>query len=183
MQPVLGVVTYLAIVAQTMYREYCIELYLNELVEAVNKVSAIESLTEEDIAYTRSSRLALAALDKNLKELSHTLIRSTWQLLLFLGPFYGIFLFDIIGDDVGYVMAIWAPTTLLFLCLGIYKTPYLLKEYVIVSKNIALSYSSHSIRINFGKNEKGDDLEMKRVTSVKEESDITRNPINSTFVE
>ena len=150
--------------------------------EVVNKVSAIESLTEEEIAYTRSSRLALAALDKNLKKLSHTLIRSTWQLLLFLGPFYGFFLFDIIGDDVG-IVAIWAPTILLVLCLGIYLTPYLLKEYVIVSKNIALSYSSHSIRINFGKNEKGDDLEMKRVTSVKEESDITRNPINSTFVE
>ena len=46
-----------------------------------------------------------------------------------------------------------------------------------------MSAQEHSVRINFGKNEKGDDLEMKRVTSVKEESDITRNPINSTFVE
>ena len=177
MQPVLGFVTYLTIVIQTTYREYRVEQYVSELLKSASNAPSLDEEVSTTSSLSTESRQALVALDESVKGLGQTLARSIWQLLLFLGPFYGFFVFDIIGDDKGFEEAIWAPITLVLLCLIKYVTPSFLREYIIVTKRIALSKMSNSYRV------KKRESEMVSLSGQKQTNEITTNPMNSPFNE
>ena len=177
MQPVLGFVTYLTIVIQTTYREYRVEQYVSELLKSASNAPSLDEEVSTTSSLSTESRQALVALDESVKGLGQTLARSIWQLLLFLGPFYGFFVFDIIGDDKGFEEAIWAPITLIVLCLIKYVTPSFLREYIIVTKRIALGKMSNSYRV------KKRESEMVSLSGQKQTNEITTNPMNSPFNE
>jgi hypothetical protein len=179
MQPVLGFVTYLAIVFQTMYREYRVEQYVSELLKSASNASSVDEEVSATSSLSTESRQALIALDESVKGLGQTFARSTWQLLLFLGPFYGFFVFDIIGDDKGFEEAIWAPITLVVLCLSMYVIPSFLQVYAVASKRIALSKLNNSFRVQ--RRDGQGDSEMVSVSGEKQTKEVTTNPMNSSF--
>jgi hypothetical protein len=98
---------------------------------------------------------------------------------LFLGPFYGFFVFDIIGDDKGFEEAIWAPIALVVLCLSMYVIPSFLQDYVVASKRIALNKLNNSFRVQ--RRDGQGDSEMVSVSGEKHTKKVTTNPINSSF--
>lgn len=106
--PILGFVMFLSIVAQTFYMEYRLGVY----VASVSTDNGQERIKN------------LKSLDADLEKIESTLLQSTWQILLFLGPFFGFFVFDIMGDKFGYHQALWAPITFIFICLVLYLIPY-----------------------------------------------------------
>ena len=65
-------------------------------------------------------------LNDELRDMQQKVIRSLWQVVPCLGPFYGIFVFDIIGDASSMMKhAIFAPVLLLVTGVVIYLMPYL----------------------------------------------------------
>ena len=179
MQPVLGFVTYLAIVIQTIYIEYRVEQYVHEILKSASNASSVDVEVSASSSLSTESRQALIALDESVKGLGQTFARSTWQLLVFLGPFYGFFVFDIIGDEKGFEEAIWAPITLVVLCLSMYVIPSFLQDYVIVSKRIALSKLDNSFMVQCVDGQR--DSEMVSVSGEKQTKEVTTNPMNSSF--
>ena len=178
MQPVLGFVTCLAIVIQTIYIEYRVEQYISEILKSASNASSVDEEVSATSSLPTESRQALIALDESVKGLGQTFARSTWQLLLFLGPFYGFFVFDIIGDDKGFEEAIWAPITLVVLCLSLYVIPSFLQVDV-VSKRTALSKLDNSFRVQ--RVDGQGDSEMVSISGEKHTKEVTTNPLNSSF--
>ncbi len=110
--PFLSFVLFLTIIGQTKYTEYRIGQY-------------IESIVTCDALHLEDKVQRVRQLNEELRDIQHKLIRSLWQLLPCLGPFYGIFVFDIIGDASSTKDAIFAPIILSFTTAIIYLTPYL----------------------------------------------------------
>jgi hypothetical protein len=181
MQPVLGFVTYVAIIIQTMYREYRVEQYVSELLKSASNASSLDEEVSATSSLSTESRQALIALNESVKGLGQTFARSTWQLLLFLGPFYGFFVFDIIGDDKGFEEAIWAPIALVVLCLSMYVIPSFLQDYVVASKRIALSKLNNSFRVQRRDGQGDSEMVSRSVSGEKHTKEVTMNPINSSF--
>jgi small basic protein len=126
--PILGFVTFLSIIAQTVYMEYRIGVYIYPLFwsERVSNDSVVQCRISEvriDDSQERQNRLKTLDTDlENILEVLRALLQSTWQVLLFIGPFFGFIIFDIIGDEFGYRRALWAPVSLVLICVTMYLT-------------------------------------------------------------
>ena len=164
-----------------MYRKYRVEQYVSELLKSASNASSVDEEVSATSSLSTESRQALIALNESVKGLGQTFARSTWQLLLFVGPFYGFFVFDIIGDEKGFEEAIWAPITLVVLCLSMYVIPSFLQDYVIVSKRMALSKLDNSFRVQRVDGQR--DSEMVSISGEKHTKEVTTNPMNSSFIQ
>ncbi len=177
MAPVLGCVTFLSIVAQTLYMEYRLGVYVRSLLKSVitrddtaHRISIgvirVDSNYGHDSAYVYELQL----LDTELARIDQSIFLSTWQMLIFLGPFYGLFIFDIVGDELGYRQALWAPITFVLICLFVFITPFFLQQYHRMSKQAAMARRSGSTINNI------------ELASTSASSSLTTvNPINSEF--
>jgi len=131
--PILGFVMFLAIGTQTFYMEYRIAVHFRALLrsDCINDEEhrnvTFDVLPVKNNSVTISPKLL--QLDRNLSNIESTMSQVVWQALLFIGPFYGMFIFDIIGDEVGYKEAIWAPLSMCILSLILYIIPYGLRWY------------------------------------------------------
>ena len=67
----------------------------------------------------------VSQLNDELRNIQQKVVRSLWQVIPCLGPFYGIFVFDIIGDATSMKDAIFAPIILVITSVVIYLIPYL----------------------------------------------------------
>jgi hypothetical protein len=109
--PILALAMCGTICCQTMYAQYCVGTYFQTVIQSPVLDNA------EKLKFFNQ-------LHNDLERLDYTFVKTIWQLLLFLGIFYGFFIFDIIGDEVGYHRALWAPISLLVLTCIIYFTSY-----------------------------------------------------------
>ena len=110
--PFLCFVLFLTIIGQTKYAEYRVGQYIESVVSCPglandDKIQRVRELNDE------------------LRDMQQKVIRSLWQVVPCLGPFYGIFVFDIIGDASSMKHAIFAPVLLLVTSVVIYLIPYL----------------------------------------------------------
>ena len=110
--PFLAFILFLTIIGQTKYAEYRVGQYLESVVSC-------PSLTNDD----KIQRLR--ELNDELRDMQQKVIRSLWQVVPCLGPFYGIFVFDIIGDATSMKHALFAPVLLLVTGVVIYLIPYM----------------------------------------------------------
>ena len=98
--PFLALILFLTIVGQTKYAEYRVGQYM-ESIATCPTLSVDEKIQ-------RVNRL-----DEELRDIEQKFVRSLWQLVPCLGPFYGLFVFfDIIGDATSMKEAIFAPVVL-----------------------------------------------------------------------
>ena len=109
--PFLSFILFITIIFQTKYVEYRIGKY----VETTIKSQALP----EDVKIQRINRL-----NDQLRDMQYKFLLALWQIIPCLGPFYGIFIFDIIGDASSMKEAIFAPIVLFVLSIGVYLTPY-----------------------------------------------------------
>jgi hypothetical protein len=63
---------------------------------------------------------------------------SVWMLIAFSACFYTLFLFDTLGDAVGYQQAYWVLIVMPLVPAGLYISHYVFNEY--------LAYSERSVR-------------------------------------
>lgn len=171
--PILAFVMCLSISVQTLYMEYRVGIYVQSLLRAESdNASNRITVTAED---SQQHLVRLQTLDndfKILKSLEKTLYYVIWRALLLIGPFYGFFIFDIVGDDVGYRKALWAPISFILICVLVYIIPYCLRWYV-VSTYVDAQVKSYIT----------DEIEL---TPTQSSTDTTinamhTNPINSEF--
>ena len=109
--PFLAFILFLTIIGQTKYAEYRIGQYLE---------ASISSPT-----YSFDEKLQrVSQLNDDLRDIQQKVIRSLWQVVPWLGPFYGIFAFDIIGDTSSMKEAIFAPIILVVTSVAVYLAPY-----------------------------------------------------------
>ena len=107
----LSFILFLTIIGQTKYAEYRIGQYLE---------ASISSPT-----YSFDEKLQrVSQLNDDLRDIQQKVIRSLWQVVPWLGPFYGIFAFDIIGDTSSMKEAIFAPIILVVTSVAVYLAPY-----------------------------------------------------------
>ena len=110
--PFLSFILFLTIVGQTKYTEYRIGQYVESIIKC------------DTLPFGDKVRL-VSQLNDELRGVQHNLTRSLWQVIPCLGPFYGIFVFDIIGDASSMKDAIFAPVILLVISVAIYLVPYM----------------------------------------------------------
>ena len=110
--PFLSFILFLAVVGQTKYTEYRIGQYVESIITC-------GALPFED-----KVRL-VSKLNDELRGIQHKFVRSLWQVVPCLGLFYGIFVFDIIGDASGMKDALFAPVILLVVSVVVYLVPYM----------------------------------------------------------
>ncbi len=110
--PFLSFVLFLTIICQTKYAEYRVGQYL-------------ESVATCPLLLMDEKVQRVSELNEELRDIQHKVIRSLWQVVPCLGPFYGIFVFDIIGDASSMKEAIFAPVMLVVSSVVIYLIPYL----------------------------------------------------------
>ena len=110
--PFLSFVLFLTIICQTKYAEYRVGQYL-------------ESVATCPLLLVDEKVQRVSELNEELRDIQHKVIRSLWQVVPCLGPFYGIFVFDIIGDASSMKEAIFAPVVLVVSSVVMYLVPYL----------------------------------------------------------
>ena len=109
--PFLSFILFITIICQTKYMEYRIGQYVE---------TAVRSQTlPVDVKIQRINKLNDA-----LRDMQHKFLLSLWQIIPCLGPFYGIFIFDIIGDASSMKEAIFAPIVLFVVSICVYLIPY-----------------------------------------------------------
>jgi hypothetical protein len=104
-----------------VYAQYIVGTYITKVWES------------QKFEYAGKTKI-LKKLNEDLKGLDVKVIKSIWQLLLFLGIFYGFFIFDVIGDQVGYRGAVWAPISLLAIFVTMYFNPLCVQVYKCVKE-------------------------------------------------
>jgi Leucine-rich repeat (LRR) protein len=179
MVPLLGLVIFMAIVGQTWYMQYVIGRYVNAILK-----KATLSHQEKEVLITE--------VDSELKDVGVVLMRSSWQILLFIGVFYGCFVFDIIGDVEGNRAANWAPISLFIISIALYVSPFYFKSYIFLTKQLARGghtnqhHHHHHEKLelyNFA-NESGSDESIRlSMSGAATKIFTTINPMNSTFAE
>ena len=96
----MALILFLTIVGQTKYAEYRVGQYM-ESIATCPTLSVDEKIQ-------RVNRL-----DEELRDIKQKFVRSLWQVVPCLSPFYGLFVFfDIIGDATSMKEAILAPVVL-----------------------------------------------------------------------
>jgi hypothetical protein len=80
-------------------------------------ISSVLSQIAGDEHLTKGYRDKLNAQCEHVFEVMY---RALWIVVLLAAVFYSLFLFDIIGDDMGWRGALWAPLTLTFTALVVY---------------------------------------------------------------
>ena len=191
MIPLVGLVVFISIVGQTMYTEYCIGRYINVITKSNNL-----NQQEKEVLITQ--------VDSEFIDLDLILLRSSWQILMFVGIFYGCFVFDMVGSEVGYSNALWAPVSLLVISIFLYASPMYFKSYIFITKQVARGKGSS--RSLFEKSESAkfeltdcnvykfstgdssgsnDDNKLVRISESNKSSRIVTivNPMNSSFSE
>ncbi len=109
--PFLSFILFITIIFQTKYVEYRIGKYVE---------TTINSQTlPVDVKIQRINKL-----NDELRDMQYKFLLALWQIIPCLGPFYGIFIFDIIGDASSMKEAIFAPIVLFVLSIGVYLIPY-----------------------------------------------------------
>lgn len=108
--PFLAFILFITAMGQTKYAEYRIGQYL-------------ESIVTCDTMHFDEKVQRVGQLNDELRDIQQIFIRSLWQVVPCIGPFYAIFVFDIIGDASSAREAIFAPLILLFTGVAIYLTP------------------------------------------------------------
>jgi hypothetical protein len=111
MFPFLAFILFITIICQTKYVEYRIGEY-------------IESVVQCPTLPLDAKRQRINKLNDELRDMQQKLLLSLWQIIPCLGPFYGIFVFDIIGDASSTKEAIFAPVLLFVVSVVIYIIPY-----------------------------------------------------------
>jgi hypothetical protein len=111
MFPFLAFILFITIICQTKYMEYRIGQY-------------IESVVQCPTLPLGAKRQRINKLNDELRDMQQKLLLSLWQIIPCLGPFYGIFVFDIIGDASSTKEAIFAPVLLFVVSVVIYIIPY-----------------------------------------------------------
>jgi hypothetical protein len=111
MFPFLAFILFITIICQTKYVEYRIGQY-------------IESMVQCPTLSLDAKRQRINKLNDELRDMQQKLLLSLWQIIPCLGPFYGIFVFDIIGDASSTKEAIFAPVLLFVVSVVIYIIPY-----------------------------------------------------------
>ena len=179
-QPLLGFVMFVSIASQSVYREYRLGVYISALL----KCKTPQGCADADLESSKANFTAkILELDHDLQELSHSMLRSLWQVLLFAGFFYGFFVFDIIGDSVGYQRALWAPIAMILLCKITYSTPYFMRRYIDATRLLARRAlgAKVSFRNRYDPSESHtDEVASVEMTTLPANGD-TLNPINSPF--
>ncbi len=138
MAPILGLTMFLTINCQAIYVKFRISKYLQSLLAIMSDTSLQNGpSTSEIVEGDCRIKDAVQLLDSNVKRLRNSIIYSTWQILFFMGLFYGLFIFDIAGYDAGVYGACWAPFTMLILFNVVYLSPTALVNYINYSTAIA----------------------------------------------
>jgi len=111
MFPFLAFILFITIICQTKYMEYRIGQY-------------IESVVPCPTLPLDAKRQRINKLNDELRDMQQKLLLSLWQIIPCLGPFYGIFVFDIIGDASSTEEASFAPVLRFVVGVVIYIIPY-----------------------------------------------------------
>ncbi len=110
--PFLSFILFITTICQTKYTEYKIGQYVESVVRC--------QTLQHEVKVQRINKL-----NDELKDIQDKLLLSLWQIIPCLGPFYSIFIFDIIGDVYG-MKAIFAPILFFIMSVVIYLIPYVL---------------------------------------------------------
>jgi hypothetical protein len=109
--PFLSFILFITIICQTKYAEYRIGQYVETTVRS--------QTMPVDVKIQRINKLNDA-----LRDMQYKFLLSLWQIIPCLGPFYGIFIFDIIGDASSMKEAIFAPIVFFVVSICVYLIPY-----------------------------------------------------------
>lgn len=134
------------------------------------------TVVDSSVGYTEERMDRLRALNSDLQHMDKILCLLVWRAFLFIGIFYGFLLFDIVGDDVGYRKALWAPISFVLVCVAFYITPFYTQQCV--SASIVDGVTEKNLGHNNTATTKHQQSE---VTMVWTGPAVVMNPVNSDF--
>ena len=115
--PFLAFIVFITIICQTKYAEYRIGRYLEE------------AMTIQGPQRNDKLKQANALLNNVLYDIQQKLVASLWQIVPLLGLFYGLFVFDIIGDASDSRHARGFLVVLMLASVMVYLVPYIISRY------------------------------------------------------
>jgi uncharacterized membrane protein len=143
MFPFLAFILFITIICQTKYVEYRIGQY-------------IESVVQCPTLPLDAKKQRINKLNDELRDMQQKLLLSLWQIIPCLGPFYGIFVFDIIGDASSTKEAIFAPVLLFVVSVVIYIIPYATHDSTSDDENESSEVGRESIESGYRDKHIGD---------------------------
>ena len=123
-----------------------------------------------------STIFSFTLMNKACDGLGEILGSSLWLLIPMICFFYGMFIYDILGGEVGIIRAIWAPAFMLLLAFLVYAIKIVMRRlfYYYKWKSEAPSFNAFLLLILFGIQYKGLRKSFDRRRSVRNESTRSR---------